>query len=112
MDKTTKNLAHAAALCTMLAVAPPAAFADEHHGDHRERDNGEHHDIQRAQEHRRWHRGGRIEHQDWDRGARIDYHEHHLHAPPPGYEWRQVGSNFILAAVATGVIASIIAAGH
>jgi Ni/Co efflux regulator RcnB len=33
-----------------------------------------------------------------------------LRAPPHGYEWRMVDGNYVLAAVATGVIASVVAA--
>jgi Ni/Co efflux regulator RcnB len=36
--------------------------------------------------------------------------ERKLRDPPRGYEWRRVDSNYILAAVATGAIASVIAA--
>jgi Ni/Co efflux regulator RcnB len=57
---------------------------------------------------RDWHRGDRIGRDDWNRGGRIDYREHHLRAPPRGYEWREVNSRYILAAIATGVIADII----
>ncbi len=59
-----------------------------------------------------WHEGGKIGHDDWNRGRHIDYRSHHLRKPPRGYEWRQVDGNFVLAAAATGLIASIIMAGH
>jgi len=45
-----------------------------------------------------------------ERGEHINYREHHLRAPPRGYEWRMVDGNYVLAAVATGVIASVVAA--
>jgi Ni/Co efflux regulator RcnB len=48
--------------------------------------------------------------EDWKRGEHVDYHAHHLRAPPRGYEWRLVDGNYVLAAVATGVIASVIVA--
>jgi Ni/Co efflux regulator RcnB len=47
---------------------------------------------------------------DWSRGQRVDYRTYHLAAPRRGYEWRQVDGNFVMAAVATGVIASVVAA--
>ncbi len=47
---------------------------------------------------------------DWNRGERVDYHRYHLQAPQRGYEWREVDGNYVLAAVATGVIASTIIA--
>jgi Ni/Co efflux regulator RcnB len=59
-----------------------------------------------------WHQGGKIGHDDWGRGSRIDYRQHHLRKPPRGYEWRQVDNNYVLAAAATGLIASIILASH
>ena len=59
-----------------------------------------------------WRKGGRIGRDDWGRGVTVEYHAHHLRRPPRGYEWRQVDGNYILAAAATGLIASIIIAGH
>jgi Ni/Co efflux regulator RcnB len=65
-----------------------------------------------AQAHADWHNGGHIQQADWGRGQKIDYRQHHLKAPPHGYEWRQVDNNYVLAAAATGLIASIIIASH
>ncbi len=73
---------------------------DDRHDDH----------GQQAQHH--WQRGQRMEHSDWDRGQRIDYREHHFRRPPRGYEWREVDGQYVLAAVATGVIMSIILNAH
>ncbi len=55
-----------------------------------------------------WRRGGYVSYNDWHRGYVVDYRSHHLRAPPRGYEWRRVNNNYVLAAVATGLIASII----
>jgi Ni/Co efflux regulator RcnB len=60
--------------------------------------------------HPEWKQGGHIATNDWGRGAAVDYHAHHLRRPPRGYEWRQVDGNYVLAAAATGLIASIILA--
>jgi Ni/Co efflux regulator RcnB len=60
--------------------------------------------------HDEWKKGANISHEDWNRGEHIDYKEHHLSAPPRGYEWRQVDGNYVLAAAATGLIASAIVA--
>jgi Ni/Co efflux regulator RcnB len=62
-------------------------------------------------DHPEWRQGARIAPSDWSRGQQVDYRSHHLRAPPRGYEWRQVDGNYVLAAVATGVIASVIASG-
>ena len=59
-----------------------------------------------------WRAGGHIGRDDWRRGVVVSYRDHHLRRPPRGYEWRQVDGNFVLAAVTTGLIASIILAGH
>jgi pentapeptide MXKDX repeat protein len=65
-----------------------------------------------AMAHADWHNGGHIQKSDWGRGQKIDYRQHHLKAPPHGYEWRQVDNNYVLAAAATGLIASVILASH
>jgi Ni/Co efflux regulator RcnB len=51
-----------------------------------------------------------MNHDDWNRGERVDYRHYHLNAPPRGYEWREVDGNYVLAAVATGLIASVVVA--
>jgi Ni/Co efflux regulator RcnB len=60
--------------------------------------------------HHDWRKGSHIAAGDWGRGQHIDYRAHHLRAPPRGYEWRQVDGNYVLAAVAGGLIASVILA--
>jgi Ni/Co efflux regulator RcnB len=37
-----------------------------------------------------------------------NYREHHLRPPPRGYHWVQTGGDYVLAAVATGIIADLI----
>jgi Ni/Co efflux regulator RcnB len=56
----------------------------------------------------------------WARGQRLppgyrdhyyvvnDWNSHRLYRPQPGYQWVQVGSQFMLVAIASGVIANII----
>ncbi len=55
--------------------------------------------------HGSWHQG------DHYNGGRqtVDWRQHHLHEPPSGYEWVQSGNQFVMIAVTTGIIASIIA---
>ena len=55
-----------------------------------------------------WRRGGYVSYNDWHRGYYVDYRRHHLRQPPRGYEWRRVDDNYVLAAVAGGLIASVI----
>lgn len=68
--------------------------------------------------------GGPIPHTDWHKGDRLpaeyrdrnyvvdDWHSHGLSAPPRGYHWVGVNGDYVLAAVATGVIASVLASGR
>jgi len=38
----------------------------------------------------------------------VDYRTHRLSAPPRGHQWVQVGADYVLIAVATGLIAHIV----
>jgi Ni/Co efflux regulator RcnB len=54
-------------------------------------------------------RGGRLPDEYRDQRYYVsDWRSHHLSAPPRGYQWVQTGSDFVLVAVATGVIASVL----
>lgn len=37
-----------------------------------------------------------------------DWRAHRLHLPPPGYQWVQWGADYLLVAIATGLIAEVI----
>ena len=37
-----------------------------------------------------------------------DWRGHDLHAPPRGYHWVQTGADFVLIAIATGLIAELL----
>lgn len=57
-----------------------------------------------------WRRGGRVPNEYRGRHYVVnDWRGHHLHAPPRGYQWVGVGGDYVLAAIATGLIAQIIA---
>jgi Ni/Co efflux regulator RcnB len=115
-------------MVSMLAVSGTVLAQDDHHGgpggpgDHGDRGyHGGH------MQHQSWHDasmdrpGGPMPHEDWHKGERVpaeyrdrnyvvdDWHEHGLSAPPRGYHWVGVNGDYVLAAVATGVIASVIA---
>lgn len=63
-----------------------------------------------------YYRPGRVE---WRRGAYLppnyrgyvvnDFDRYHLRPPPRGYTWRRVGDDYLLVAIATGLIFEIIA---
>jgi Ni/Co efflux regulator RcnB len=96
-----------------LLAGTGGAFAQPHRDDHN--NNNDHHPAPAAMHaapSHNWHQGGKIERNDWNRGQRIDYRRYHLRQPPRGYEWRQVDGNYVLAAAATGLIASIMLANH
>jgi Ni/Co efflux regulator RcnB len=93
-----KRICYIAAFSVLTtALAGPVVFAQDH------QDN--HHYVH----HEEWKKGAHMKHEDWARGEKVDYRHYHLHEPPRGYEWREVDGNFVLAAVATGVISDIIA---
>jgi Ni/Co efflux regulator RcnB len=63
--------------------------------------------------HRDWHRGDRLR-PDYRGPQHIvdDWRAQDLQPPPSGYQWVQVNGDFVLAAIATGVISSILLAPH
>jgi Ni/Co efflux regulator RcnB len=117
-----KRLLTAAAALSLLAGTAGAAAAQPY--GHHDRNDGRYdsrydgrHDSRglgygHGYGHHNWRTGGRIDRGDWGRGHRVDYRRHHLRAPPRGYEWREVDGNYILAAAATGIIASVLLANH
>jgi Ni/Co efflux regulator RcnB len=68
--------------------------------------------------------GGPIPHSDWHKGERLpseyrnrsyvvdDWHGHGLQAPPRGYQWVGVNGDYVLAAIATGLIANVLLSNH
>jgi len=102
------HIRKAFAFATLAAVLLPGgiSFAQDHHDDHHD----DHRDNHAYVHHEEWKKGYRMHDEDWNRGERVDYRQYHLHEPPRGYEWREVDGNYVLAAVATGLIASVIVA--
>lgn len=68
--------------------------------------------------------GGPTPHADWHKGERLppeyrdrnyvvdDWRGHGLQPPPHGYHWVGVNGDYVLAAIATGVIADVLLSGH
>jgi Ni/Co efflux regulator RcnB len=106
MNPICKFFVFSALVVTLSGGALVAQGHDDHRDDHRD----DHHDNHAYVRHNEWRKGYRMNNNDWGRGERVDYRRYHLAAPRPGYEWRQVDGNYVMAAVATGVIASVIAA--
>lgn len=68
--------------------------------DHRGRGAGPHHDM---------YRGGYLPHDYRNRQYVIDnWREYRLSPPPRGYHWVQVGGDYVLAAITTGLIMQIL----
>lgn len=98
------------------------SFADNRGNDHRY-DNRS---VRRYDNNRYWGNGYRYDRHDWRRGDRLgdwnrryyeidyrDYRGYSLYPPPYGYHWvRDDDGDFLLAALAGGLIASIIAGGY
>jgi Ni/Co efflux regulator RcnB len=109
-----KRFLTAASALVILTASAGAAFADPRHdnrgNDHRYDSRANGHDSKRH--HSEWRKGTRLARNDWNRGQRVDWRSHRLSSPPRGYEWRQVDGDYVLAAAATGIIASIIMANH
>lgn len=86
------------ALSAALMLATPALAQPPHHGPPSQDWHGHH-----------WRKGERIPREWWGRDREVDWHAHHLRRPPRGYHWvRDDDGNYVLAAIATGLIASII----
>jgi Ni/Co efflux regulator RcnB len=97
-----RAVAVAAAAVALLASAS-VAVADQR-SDHQQGAAWGH--DQGASHH--WQRGERMGQNDWTGAQPVDYRAHHLRQPPRGYEWRQSNGQYVLAAVASGLIASVI----
>jgi Ni/Co efflux regulator RcnB len=57
---------------------------------------------------RRWHTGDRLPYEYRHRNYVVsDWRSHRLYQPPSGYNWVQAGDDYVLVAIATGVIAAL-----
>ena len=101
-----------AAVAALIAGAAGSAIAAPYQSDDANRaqaSNTEHHGwAQDRGGNHHWRRGERMGYNDWSSAQPVDYREHHLRRPPHGYEWRESNGRYVLAAVATGVIASMV----
>jgi Ni/Co efflux regulator RcnB len=115
-----------AALALSVVATAGAASAQPRHDDHRGGHTVVRHDPPGwSRAHQRFHGGryhapkGYYAHR-WGRGERlpsawrgrdyvVDYRHYHLAPPPRGYQYVRVGNDVVLTAIATGVIASVVA---
>jgi len=121
-------------LCALLAMCLASggpAFAEREEnqrpgqrqgqGQHPQQERGQHgppqqarHDNSRQDERgagpdHRFRRGDRLPPEYHNRNYVVDdWHDHHLSAPPRGYHWVQVGGDYVLVAIATGIIVQLL----
>ena len=93
-----KALLAAVSVAALIAGSAGGASAQQHAGWGQEHGSDGH----------QWSHGERIGYNDWNNAPRVDYRQHHLRRPPHGYEWRQSNGQYVLAAVATCLVASMI----
>jgi Ni/Co efflux regulator RcnB len=105
-----KTILSAGLALSLLLGASAASAQDRHddrHDDHRGPPPGAQHF-----DHHGWRKGGRVDRDEWRQGHRVDYRARHLRRPPRGYEWREVNGDYVLGAIATGVIADLLLNNH
>ena len=98
---------------------------DKHADKRYDRDNDQYSRRQDFREGRQFDRDGFPQpHVEWRRGGRVpveyrsrtyvvnDWRQYQLQAPPRGYQYVSVGGDYVLAAIATGIIANIIIGGR
>lgn len=104
MKRLIASLLSVSMLLGGTAFAQPSPHRDHDRG--RQNERGE---PNRPNDRRPPRRGERLE--QGRRGDRVANYKHHgLKKPPKGHEWRRVDDNYVLIAVATGVISSVILA--
>ena len=80
----------------------------DHRMDYREAHQNERHGYYNARG-PEFRRGGYVPREFRDRQYYVnDYRAHHLTPPPRGHQWVQVGADYVLIAIATGLIANMI----
>lgn len=131
----SKSMAVAAAALAMCMAG--GAFAQDRRFDHDDRRGPQQHHQQQERQFERhgarqdfregrhvdrhgyahpraeWRRGGYVPREYRGRNYVVsDWRGHRLHAPPRGYQWVGVGGDYVLAAIATGLIAQIVISGQ
>jgi Ni/Co efflux regulator RcnB len=87
---------------------PPRGHANGHDRGHDNRQEARHDGPGAGPDHA-FYRGGRLPPEYHNRQYVVDdWRAHRLSAPPRGYHWVQAGGDYVLVAIATGVIASIL----
>ncbi len=113
-----------ASLAVLTLASAGAASAQDWRHDGREHRTSAYDQVRRDEARRDERRDERREYRRWAKGQRLDsryrgnsyyvsdYRRYGLRQPPRGYRWQRVDDQYVLAAVATGLIASVILANH
>ena len=97
----------AGALVAAVFVLPAAAMAQDR-DDHRAEQKQDDHARGAGPDHN-WHKGDRVPATYRDKRYEVtDWKAHNLRQPPSGYHWVNVNGDYVLAAIATGVIADLL----
>lgn len=102
-----KSKAIVAAVLAVSLTTGGFAFA-QNNGERNDRGRNEQQERGAGPNHS-YHKGDRLpkaEHRKQD--VVSDWRGHHLSAPPRGYHWVQSGSDFVLVAIATGIISQLL----
>lgn len=93
------------ALVAMSLTAPVVVFA-EGPSDNRHEEQGQ---ERGAGPNHSYHKGDRLPAAEHSKEYVVnDWHARNMRQPPNGYHWVRSGDDFVLAAIATGVIADIV----
>ncbi len=110
-------------IAALSLIGCSSAFAQDHDDHHDDRgrkpapvrhapppmQHDDHPDPRGAGPDHAFHRGDRLPEQYRSNQYVVDdWRNHHLTAPPRGYHWVQTGGDYVLAAIATGVIAQLL----
>lgn len=105
-----RKLFTAAAAAAVALSSTSAAFADPHHG--RGRGHDDRYDRGEGHARHHWRKGERLDRRYHSRAYVVDdYRRYGWRAPPPGYAYYRTddGGDVVLAAIASGLIASVLA---
>lgn len=92
---------------------PRAQYRNDYGQDNRRYNHQYNHDERGAGPDHDFHRGGRLPPEYRSRQYVVDdWRAHRLQQPPRGYHWVQTGGDYVLVAIATGVILQLILGGY
>jgi len=118
-----RNFLRALAVVALMSSSSGMALAYSSQAyDHNSGNQDSHNRNQGNEAHKGWaqdrggdyqyQRGERMGYNDWNGSPVVDYRTNHLRRPRAGYEWREHNGKYVMVAIATGLIASVILNPH